>query len=241
MSFSEFFGDIFTFLFTPSVRAKTARETKGKKHSMAKPLLLMFYMTIIISVGTWFLIAYPDTLYYGVPGADLLEINPGVVVDNPLVLLIGLIGLDFIFIFLWAFLFNGNVNFSLLQRMAAKRGPPPSKNQYLSLYSGTFIPFMFAIPLFFFRIFFFEKLLIVKPFFPLVDWTIPNIVFFALVGVLFAWKFIIEFRVNQKFFQVSGIKALVTIAYQVAILIVILVLPFALNDLIFDLVKGGLA
>ncbi|MFX0099458.1 MAG: hypothetical protein ACFFCS_07745 [Candidatus Hodarchaeota archaeon] len=241
MSFSQFFEEIFGFLFNPSSAIKSRLEKESKKPSMVKPLLYILYICIIIAVGMWFLIAYPDTLYYGVSGSDLLEINPGVLIDNPFVFLIGLIGLGLILIFLWSFLLNGNVNFALMKRLTKNRNPLHSKKDYLSLYSYSFTPFMLTIPIFFFRVFFFEKLLFFKPFFPLVDWTIPNIVFFCLIGVLFAWKFTIEFRINQKMFQVPGIKAMVTILYQVAILIVILTVPFAFNEMIFDLVKEGLA
>ena len=69
-----------------------------------------------------------------------------------------------------------------------------------------------------------EKLYIATEIFPYIDFTPLNIIYLTLYFISIIWRLIVEFIINQNYFQISFFKSLVPEIIEFSIVISLLVL-----------------
>ena len=240
MEIAQFFEKIFSFLFKPR---KTLESQLNEEIPIKNPkssYLWIIYLSILIATTLWFFIYYPEPLYYGVPESDLRRDLPSIISDEPLLFLLFLILTNIFTVFFYSYLLFGFLSFKIMKRFQKTKSNAPAFKDYLHYYTYTFGPEFLLNAVLFYWFFFFERLIFIKPIYPLIDITIPNIIFLGIVGSFLLWKLFIEIKINQVFFDVSPYKAAIPFVIQSILLIIDLSIPFLFNDLIFALFQGEL-
>lgn len=224
-------------LIKPSQLIKENIEAK-QRHQAS---LYVLYLSVIISVVLWFFIYYPEVLYYGVSGTGFQKDMPTFIFPDPLIFLFMLILASIANQFLFQYLFIGYIGYKInikLSTSEIKR--TRSFKDYLSNYAFSFTPFLFLVPILTFWLYFFERLIFMKPIFPLFDLTIPNIILLAIFTGCFAWKYYIEIQINKTYFGTSTFKAAVPVLIQIALLVSLFLSLYLFLTLFEDQVVGGL-
>ncbi|MGQ4872552.1 MAG: hypothetical protein ACP6IY_00600 [Promethearchaeia archaeon] len=204
----------------------------------------IIYYCILLAFILWFFIYYPEPLYYGISGKDLQSDVPEMVIDNPLLFLLILMGSNLLLIFLFDYLLFTKIGFKLLNKYNLRknnlqkldennRKPSILLYKYRFLMAFSFGPLLFLVPLITFWIFFFEKLNFTKPLYPLIDLNPQNAIILTLIFILYLWKILIEFRINKVFFKTNNYHSFLPCIIKIALLAILLFVPFALNDIIF--------
>jgi hypothetical protein len=231
----SFFENISGFLFYPYTQCKNFMSGENQSNSFKKTALFVLYGAILLSILFVFLVLYPETLYYGVPSdvnfRNLLFIN----LSTPLILFIFfsiglflLIGMNFLGVGLLNYLICGILT---KQKISAKKC-----KQYLSIYGYNILPLLIYGVFLIFWIYFFEKLYLATEISPFIDFTLPNIIIFSILFISLTWKWIIESRINQAFFQTSIFRAVVPELLHIGFL----VLFFFLVETILTTFTGAL-
>jgi hypothetical protein len=202
------FENISGFLFHPYAQCRNIMTIENKSSSFKNTALFVLYGSILLSILFVFYVLYPESLYYGVPSdvtfRNLLFIN----LSTPLILfLFFLIGL-FLIIGL-NFLGLGLLNYLICVILIKQKISAKNCRKFLSVYGYNILPLLIYGVFIIFWMFFFEKLYIATEIPPFIDLTLPNIISFSILFIALAWKWIIEARVNQAFFQTSFFRAIV--------------------------------
>jgi len=234
-----FFSNFSWFLFQPFAASEQNLGDPDFIKRKRASYLLVFYIAFVIGVGLWPFIFYPEPLFYSCSAAALKKEIPAIVISNPMISLVTVVIGCFLFIFCYMFIFSGVVNYALFSRLG--KGAKPAFNEYLVFFAYSLSPLLFWAPAMAIRLFFFERLVFMRPWYPFFDWTDSNIIYFCAVGVFLAWKYLIELRVNQALFKVSMARALAPLLVQIILLLLLLLAPLLLNDLLFEALRYGLA
>lgn len=229
----------YSSLFLPKHCFKTSMEQERSGTRYKLSFLFMIYLSIIIGIASWFLILYPEPLYYGVSGTEFQQDMPTMITPNiPLALLI-LILISFTTLFLFQYIFIGFLGYrSNFKNRERESDISHAFRDYLTLYAHSFTPFLFLIPIITIRIFFFEKLIMMGPFFPFIDLNPSNLIFLSLFGLIFFWKFYIEIHLNRQFFGSSRLRATMPVFLQLGILLVLFLSVYFISLMFFDSIIG---
>jgi hypothetical protein len=176
---------------------------------------------------------YPEPLYYGTSTIEFNAHVPSTLFANPFIFLVMVSGLLFILIYILDFLFIGYLCFRINKKEFQKKSV--NYGEYLTFNAYSYTPILFIIPLITFWKFFFERLLLFKRYYPFIDWNPANILFISILGLFYAWKFIIQYRMNRVFIKSHRLKAILPMIIEIGMLLGILTLPLLLNDLFFEL------
>jgi hypothetical protein len=182
MEIAQFFEKIFGFLFKPQ---KTLEIELSKENPIKNPKsshFWMIYLSILVATTLWFFIYYPEPLYWGVPESDLRRDLPTIISDEPLLFLLFLISTNLFTVFIYSYLLFGFLSFKIMKRFDKTKSTTPLFKDYLHYYAFTFGPEFLLNAVLFYWFFFFERLIFIKPIYPLIDITIPNVIFLGLVG-----------------------------------------------------------
>jgi hypothetical protein len=204
----SFFENISGFLFHPYSQCRNFVSLENKSNSFKTTALLVLYGSILLSILFVFFVLYPETIYYGVPSdvyfRNLMFIN----LSTPLIL--------FIFFFIGLFLLIGMnflgfglLNYLICGVLTKQKISSHKCKQYLSIYGYNILPLLIYGVFLIFWIYFFEKLYLATEISPFIDFTLPNIALFSILFVFIIWKWIVESRINQAFFQTSILRAIV--------------------------------
>ena len=238
--FKTFIERTFSCLFFPSQTFKDSlkQDRDGKKRKLS--FFFIFYLSIILAVALWFFVAYPEVLYYGVSGSDFRRDMPTLLSPNLFVFLLLLMGMSVINQFLFQFLFIGALSY----KMNTKLNPRESEDSrsikdYLAFYAHSFTSFLFFIPLITIWLFFFERLIFMKPIFPFVDLTLPNITLLSLFTLIYVWKYFIEIQLNREYFGTTWLKAAIPVILQIMILLGVVFSLYLITTIFADAILGG--
>ena len=241
MSFKVFCENIYGFLFTPSKKIEENMKNEEFKNNRFNSYIIVLYISVILGIAFWYFVHYPEPLYYGVSGEAFFQDMPTNLMPNSVIFLLIMIGLSVFIQFIFNFLMMGFLNYKVSQKISQRSKEDFKLKEYRNLYAYSFTPLLFWIPLFTFWIFFFERMIFLKPLYPMIDFTIPNLFLLSLVGFFLLWQFIIIIKINKVYFSLSRKFAIISVCIQVGILTVIFSSGFLLNDVIFNLMQGGLA
>jgi hypothetical protein len=119
-----------------------------------------------------------------------------------------IIGLHFLVIGLGNYFLGGIFSRKKISRTQAKN--------YLTVYGfSSILPLLLLGVCAIFWMYFFEKLYFATDISPFIDFTIPTIIFFCIIVGFMTWKWIIETRINQAFFNTSLTRAIIPELAQV--------------------------
>ncbi len=206
--------------------------------------LFLVMISVIQGIAAFYMIFYPEPLYYGLgpstPHAHLFVIEQ----SNPLLLA----GLIVVLLFINIGYFHGilgSLNFLLAKVLSRNTIPAPARIprfREAMLYHGYgFMPLLLTVPVAAFRFFFFGRIAFNNHDFPFFDMTLPNLFYLVLLGGAYAWMFVVHAKVNRALFDGLGWRAsipsvvmgLVTVLVLVAIAVV---LPPVLNDIVYTII-----
>nr|MDO8087522.1 hypothetical protein [Candidatus Sigynarchaeum springense] len=239
MAFSQILATVGEFMFNPSAAIAT-RAGKPRLARHATPLLCMVVVSVLQGISAFYMIFYPEPLYYGLgpetPHAHLYIIEQ----SNPL-LLAGLVILLLLINGVFFLCIGGSINFGLLKLLARGRGEAPTCRAFITSSGYAFVPLLLAVPLAAFRYFFFGRITFSNHDFPFFDLTVPNIIYMLILGGIYAWTFVVQAKINRAMFSGLGwrasippiVVALLTIALLATIAIV---LPPVLNEAVYAII-----
>lgn len=214
----NFFDNISGFLFHPYNHCKAVISEENASFGFIKSLLLVIYSSLIIGVVLCFWALYPERLYYGVPLDAELKMLFRISVSEPTIFMI-LIGLAFFLVFILNFAISGSANY-LISRILSRRTPSSGYKKYLSIYGySSILPLLLFGTFTIFWVYFVEKFNFTTELAPFFDLTLLNIIFFTVFFGFLAWKWVAETRVNQAFFDISMMRAIIPELVQIAMFI----------------------
>ncbi len=237
------------FLFQPRARSEeffAGISVQKRVRLINRSMFIPQFLGIFTGLVLIFYFFYPEAFL--VPGS--LTGGPSLFIfsaANPLYMvggfLLGYIGVAFLSPYL-----SSGLNFFVLRAIAKRSAPlkslSPTLNQslpvqnhlgfsvYVRAYSFSLLPVgifdIFAV----FWIYFYEKFLYSKIYFPVADITLGVVILITMVGITLVWKFWIEFGINRAFFHASNRVSIVPILVKVGILVVLLgVVAFLMNSI----------
>ncbi|MFX0101262.1 MAG: YIP1 family protein [Candidatus Hodarchaeota archaeon] len=232
MSFKRFVENIGGFLVDP---AGTTRERIQDTDTMnrAIPWLLVIIISITQGTAAWFMILYPEPWYYGL-GPGTPSDNIPIIEDSNPVILVALVILLLAINLVYFNLIAGGLNFFIMKRLSKQERVTPSFRVFFSYYSYSLTPLFLGLPVAAFRLYFFGKITLYNLDFPFFDTTIQNILYVVILGVFYAWMYIIQGKMNESIFNVPRWKSAIPVLLNVAITMTCLfiVLPLILNAVI---------
>nr|MDO8115812.1 hypothetical protein [Candidatus Sigynarchaeota archaeon] len=205
-----------------------------------KSFFFMVMLSAIQGVSAFYMIFYPEPLYYGLgastPHAHLYVIEQ----SNPL-LLAGLIIVFAIINILYFHVILGCLNFGLCKLLHQGGGSMPRFLHVMSCNGFSFMPILLTIPIATFRFFFFGRIAFNNHEFPFFDLTPVNSVYIVLLVICYVWMFVIQAKVNRVLFRGLGwrasIPAVITGLVTILLLAIIaIVLPSVLNTLVYTII-----
>ncbi|NMC04044.1 MAG: hypothetical protein GYA24_02470 [Candidatus Lokiarchaeota archaeon] len=227
------------FMFNPA-GLLTTRESKPGLTRYSNALLYMCIISMLQGVAAFYMIFYPEPLYYGLgpgtPHAHLYIIEQ----SNPL-LLAGLVMLVLIINVGFFHGIAGNLNFFLSKLLARKHGDVPSHRSFMACSGYALVPLLLAVPLAAFRFYFFGRIAFNNHDFPFFDMTVTNIVYLVLLGAIYAWTFVVQAKINGAMFDGLGWRAsvppIIVGLLTIALLAVIAIaLPPVLNAAVYSII-----
>ena len=237
MSFLEFCELMFGFIVEPQ---QTAEDYLDRETSLRLSLIFMFYFSVVLGLVFWFLIGYPEPLYYGVSGEQFQADMPALLIANPWLYLLVMLALSIILQFILNFLILGYINFQIMKRLTRERQDSEFKpKEYLSLFAFSFLPMLFLVPILTLWDYFLENLMFMKPFFPFFDLTVPNIILLLIFAGFFLWKLFLEVIINKTYFNTSLKKSIIPILFEIGIIVFLLLSLFLITNLFSDEIIGG--
>lgn len=219
----KFFEDLGGFLFQPREQCKLFLTEENLARNLKWTLLLVLYGAIILGFTSCFLFLYPERLYYGVIRSDfrnlqMLNLSQPIIIIAFISLgpLIGLIH----------FFGAGLLNYLIIRLLIWRKGPDKryGYKNYLTVFGYSSQPLLLFSIVYIFWVYFFEKFYISTDIFPFFDFSILNIISFILLFLFVGWKWFIELRINQEFFEISWRKAIIPEIVQFGFLIFNIVL-----------------
>lgn len=190
--------------------------------------LYVLYLSISLGVVLWYMVYYPESLFYGLPTTDLTSFDTFLIADDPFIALLLCMALSLLAHHVIGYMAFGRFNFAMLGKDRATSKDAGQYETYLAWYSHALTPLFLVVPLCYVRFVFFERILFFSFFFPMFDLTTINVVFFILYGSIIAWRMLIEFRINSTFFKPTRRKAIIPVLFQTAIIVLITVVPLLL-------------
>ncbi len=239
MALWQIFGTVGGFMFNPT-GLLTAKTNELRFTTYAKPFLVMVLISVLQGVGAFYMILYPEPLYYGL-GPDTPHANLSIIEQsNPLILGLLVVVLLIINAVYFHFLL-GSLNYGVSKLLARKDGKVPPFRAFMSCNGYGLMPLLLTVPLAAFRIYFFGRIAFNNHDFPFFDMTVPNIIYVILLGIIYTWMFVVQAKINRAMFggldsraAVGPIAAaLVTCALLV---IIAVVLPPILNDIVYSII-----
>lgn len=209
-----FLENISGFLFRPGSRCEAFLAEENFTRQFKRTILFVVYSSVILGIIFVFWTLLPETLYYGVSFdheyRNLLFIN----LSNPTTLLI-FFGIGFFLLVVYHFLVTGLINY-WIGRIFAGNSTKTSLKQYYTVYGySSTLPILLMGVFITFWIYFYEKLYLATEIPPFIDFTPPIIIFFSIFIGFLVWKWVIEMRMNQVFFNTSIIRAAIPELVQV--------------------------
>lgn len=200
-----FFENISGFLFRPYRQCKEF--LREEANSFRKTFVFVIYGSVITSIIALFFFLYPEVLYYGVSFEEPLRNLPFISLSEPMILLGGLVvfigvgvGVHFLAIGVGNYLIGALISRTKITKTAAKK--------YLTVYGfSAQLPILLLGVFAIFWMYFFEKLYFATDISPWIDFTPMMILFTCILMGFMSWKWIMETRINQAFFNTSLIKA----------------------------------
>lgn len=186
-------------------------------------LLFIQFVSIFSGINLMFTFLYPELYWFPdaiKSGASLYIISLG---DPILLMIVFLVG--YLLIFGINFLFFGVIHYGIGKIMT--RGQQISHGGwkgFLNLYGFSLAPMVLFGVFNVFWIFFFEKINYASINFPFVDFTMPVTIYFIVLITLFIWRWGIQVRISQQYFNISVKKSLVPILVHVLLIIAFIVL-----------------
>ncbi len=239
MVLQQIFETVGGFIFNPAdILAKQADKSRFTRY--AAPLLNILVISALQGVAAFYMIFYPEPLYYGLgpdtPHAHLYIIEQ----SNPL-LLAGLVILLLIINAGFFLGIGGSLNYGLSKLLARGRGDAPSYRAFMACSGYAFTPLMLAVPLAAFRYFFFGRITFSNHDFPFFDLTVPNIVYIVLLGIIYAWTFVVQAKINRAMFRGLGWRAaippiVVALVTCTLLAIIAVVVPPILNEAVYSII-----
>nr|MDO8111569.1 hypothetical protein [Candidatus Sigynarchaeota archaeon] len=239
MATREIFGTVGGYLFNPAgIIARQASEPSFTMH--VKSFLFVVLVSVLQGACAFYIIFYPEPLYYGLgpstPHAHLYVIEQ----SNPL-LLAGLVILLLLFNAVYFHGFAGSLNYLLSRWLSRGQGTTPSFRAFMTRSGYGFMPLLLTIPLASFRFFFLGRISFNNHDFPFFDMTVPNSIYIVFLGLFYAWMFVVQAKINRAMFNGLGWRASIpplVIALVTCVLLVIIavVLPPVLNTLVYTII-----
>ncbi len=192
---STFFERLGGFLFFPAAQSKDFFNEPQARKEIVFANLLVQLLAVVLGFVVMFMLFYPEFQWYPdaiKEGLNLFAIPLG----NPYLLLAGF-GLGYLILFFVNFVCIGSVNYGTM-RWLVKRSRGEAKMSYFNFMSahgfaqaplGLFCVFNIC------WLYFFERVNYAKVFFPFVDFSLPVVVYFCVLGACLAWKWYIEGRI----------------------------------------------
>ncbi len=192
---STFFEHVGGFLFYPATQSKDFfNEPQARKEIVFANLLVQF-LAVVLGFVVMFMLFYPEFQWNPnavKEGLDLFAMPLG----NPLLLLAGF-GLGSLILYLINFVCIGSINYCAMRRMVKKSSSEPRMpfHKFMSAHGFAQVPLGVFCAFNVCWIYFFEKVNYAKVFFPFVDFSMPVIVYFCVLGACLVWKWYIEGRI----------------------------------------------
>jgi len=209
-----FFENLSGFLFRPHRQCRNLLSEEELSKKLKTTFLFVLYGAVILSTIFVFWILYPERLYYPVPLIEFRQL-PFITLSTPLILfmvfLVGLfliIGVQYLAIGLGNYLLG---NF-LSRYKQSKKG----YKKYLIVHGYSILPLLLLGIFTIFWIYFFEKLYLATEIPPFLDFTPAVIIFFVIFFLFLGWQWFVEMRINQAFFEISIIRAIIPELIQIA-------------------------
>lgn len=197
----------------------TEKENYLTRKLISQSILFVLGIAGFTGVVFMFFFGYPEIYMY--PGS--LRGGPNLFIFGPstptLLLLFFLAG--FALVFVLDFLAYGLTSRWILIRCSSnrkERASPARKTGFLARYGLTFSPVAFASVFIIFWAYFFERFNYAKVIFPIVDLTVPVVVFLAVLGGFFAWKCFLEYQFFLGYFDVLPKRAILPILVKLGII-----------------------
>ncbi|MHA1426263.1 MAG: hypothetical protein ACTSQI_09735, partial [Candidatus Helarchaeota archaeon] len=135
--------------------------------------------------------------------------------STPLTLFI-LFSVGFILVMGIYFVIVGTGNYIIEALLSKRKITKSGYKDYLTLHGYSILPLLLLGVFTIFWIYFFEKLYFTQTIAPFIDFTRPMILFFTIFFIFLGWQWFIELRINQAFFNISIIRAIIPELVQVA-------------------------
>jgi len=235
--YENFFSRFAGAMFNPSQAAASLAENHESGPRLRGSLLYVFYIWLVTGVSMWFLVFYPEPLYFHTSPQLFLKTVPANLAANPMMSLLLVLAGSFLFIVLQMYLAPALVSHALLKRASGSQLP---LGRYLALYAWSLTPLLFWAPLIALRVSFFEKWLSMKPLYPFIDMTLPNIAQLMVTAFFILWKYRIEARMNLALFKVNRAWPAALVAGQILVQAGLLLAPYLFNHALFESMKGSL-
>ncbi|MFX0098131.1 MAG: hypothetical protein ACFFCS_01020 [Candidatus Hodarchaeota archaeon] len=232
------FDDIGGFLFTPGKYSKSFFDKAISIKTILKNLFYCIFLSVFFGVALMFMLLYPEIWFYEdsvKEGLNLFVLPLG----DPL-LLLGAFGLGVAIVLILNYWLVGWLVYGfelLFQKIRELTGRVENLEKKVTFHKFMAAQGVAMTPLglmgafMTFWLYFFEKVNYAKIFFPFVDFTVPVIMFFAVIGFFLVWKWYIQSRIYRELYR-SNKRSIVPIAVEIALIIVALVVIWYVGNLV---------
>ncbi len=187
--------------------------------------LLSIYLGIIVM----FTFLYPELHWF----PDAIKSGPSmyiITLGDPF--LLGLLfAVGYLLITIINFLFFGLIHYGLGKLLA--RGSSSNSGNlkgFYDIYGLSLVPLALFGVFNIFWIYFFEKINYASVNFPFVDFTLPVTIYFSVLMVMLLWRWVIQIRINQQYFNLSKKKSLVPILVHILFLGIIVIVAIVFGN-----------
>ncbi|MHA1130571.1 MAG: hypothetical protein ACTSQQ_07140, partial [Candidatus Helarchaeota archaeon] len=202
------------FLFYPHKQCKSVLSEVEFAANLKRTILFVVYGAVLLGIVFVFWTFIPERLYYTVPYIDFNQLT-FIELSTPLTLFI-LFSVGFILVMGIYFVIVGTGNYIIEALLSKRKITKSGYKDYLTLHGYSILPLLLLGVFTIFWIYFFEKLYFTQTIAPFIDFTRPMILFFTIFFIFLGWQWFVELRINQAFFNISIIRAIIPELVQVA-------------------------
>ncbi|MHA1267056.1 MAG: hypothetical protein ACTSRS_17590 [Candidatus Helarchaeota archaeon] len=208
-----FYENISGFLFKPYRQCKVFLQ--DETNTFRKTGVFVIYSAAVLSIIAIFFMLYPEALYYGVSFEIPYRNLPFITLSTPIILLLALV-VFMANIICIHFLAIGIGNYLIGALVSKNKLSKAQMKKYLTIYGfSSHLPILLLGVVAIFWMYFFEKLYFATDISPWIDLTPPFLIFIGILLGFMSWKWIMEARINQAFFNTSFWRAAVPELMQV--------------------------
>jgi hypothetical protein len=212
----SFFENITGFLFHPY--GYTSSFLAENSNSYRKTIIFELYGAALLSIIEIFFIMYPEGVWYGLSFETAFKNLPFFNIYSPLILFL-------FFLVFWGTIIGmhffgiGTLNYFIGKLLGGRDTAKRGRKEYLTVYGfSSMLPILLLGIVAIFWIYFFEKFYFATDISPYIDFTGPVLIFLCVLFVFMSWKWIMEVRINQRFFNTSIVRAAIPEVVQVFLL-----------------------